>query len=89
MTNETYLDDAGLGFGAVASGEVIRWSDCGGSEILARGGQDEIDEVERVLRSDARLLPGDPEDDSDERGLIAFWSRVNEAVRRVCGQEIE
>ena len=87
MKNDTYLDDVGLGFGPSVDDEtgIIRWSDCGGSEIFARGGQDEADAVEALLRNDDRELPGDPDDDSDDRGLVAFWGRVERAVRTVCG----
>jgi hypothetical protein len=28
---------------------------------------------------------GDPDDDSDDRGLVVFWARVESAVRKVCG----
>jgi hypothetical protein len=87
MKNDTYLDDVGLGFGASVDSEtgLIRWSDCGGSEIFARGGQDEADAVETLLRKDARALPGDPDDESDDRGLVVFWERVESAVRKICG----
>lgn len=87
MQNDTYMDDEGLGFGPSVDEEtgIIRWSDCGGSAIYARGGQDEADEVESLLRDDDRDLPGDPDDDDDDRGLVTFWVRVENAVRKVCG----
>jgi len=87
MNNITYLDDSGLGFVSFVDGStgIIRWSDCGGSEIFARGGPAEAAQVDGILRSDSRDLPGDPEDDEDETGLVAFWGRVECAVRRTCG----
>ena len=87
MKNDTYIDDVGLGFGADYDEEtdIARWSDCGGSEIFSRGGQAEVDAVETLLRNDDRELPGDPEDDADDRGLVAFWGRVERSVRQVCG----
>ena len=87
MNNETYLDDVGLGFGPSVDEEtgIIRWSDCGGSEIFARGGQDEADAVEQLLRNDDTDLPGNPNDDTDDRGLVAFWVRVENAIKHVCG----
>lgn len=87
MQNDTYIDDVGLGYGPSVDEEtgIIRWSDCGGSEIFARGGQEEADTVEELLRADVRELPGDTDDDSDDRGLTAFWARVESAVREVCG----
>lgn len=87
MQNDTFIDDVGLGFGPSIDEEtgIVRWSDCGGSEIFARGGQEEVDAVEAILRNDDRELPGDPDDESDDRGLVVFWARVESAIRKVCG----
>lgn len=85
MTVTGYANEHGLGFGISSINEretKHRASDVGGSEILFRCTADTRDEIVSAINEDETALPGDPEDDSDDTGLIAFWGHVERHIRR-------
>lgn len=79
-TNADFLNCADLDFGHTVDEwkGIIRWSDCGGRELFAVGGEDEADAVEKRLSADRRALP------CGDVALTAFWDRVDDAIIFVC-----